>query len=63
MLSSGKSPGADSIPLEIYKKGGNQLVWRLSRLLLKFCEIEAVPQDVKDALIIHIFKRKGDWVC
>jgi len=35
MLSSGKSPGADSIPPEIYKEDGNQLVRRLLRLFLK----------------------------
>jgi len=33
ILSSGMSPGADSIPPEIYKEGENQLVRRLSKRL------------------------------
>lgn len=62
-LSSGKSPGADSIPSEIYKDGGDQLIQRLSQLFTKIWEAESVPQDFKDAQIVHIFKRKGDRAC
>ena len=62
-LSSGKSPGEDSIPPEIYKDGGSQLVDRLVGLFVKIWDKETVPQDFKDALIVHIFKRKGDRAC
>ena len=62
-ISSGKSPGADSIPPEIYKEGGEQLVQRLTSLFLRIWDKEMVPQDFKDALIVHIFKRKGDRAC
>ena len=62
-ISSGKSPGADSIPLEIFKEGGDQLVQRLTGLFLEIWDKESVPQDFKDALIVHIFKRKGARTC
>jgi hypothetical protein len=62
-ISSGKSPGEDSIPPEIYKEGGKQLVRRLTGLFLKIWDKESVPQDFKDASIVHIFKRKGDRAC
>ena len=62
-MSSGKSPGADSIPPEIYKHGGEQLLCRLTKLCERIWDQEAVPQDFKDAMIVHIFKRKGDRAC
>ena len=62
-MSSGKSPGADSIPAEIYKHGGEQLLQRLTKLCERIWDQEAVPQDFKDAMIVHIFKRKGDRAC
>jgi len=61
MLSSGKSPGADSIPPEIYKEGGNQLVRWLTRLFHRIWDCKAISQDFKDALILHIIKRKDNW--
>ena len=43
LLSSGKAPGSDAIPAEIYKAGG-----------------PLVAEKLKDATIIHLFKRKGN---
>ena len=62
-MSSGKSPGADSIPAEIYKHGGEHLLQRLTKLCEQIWDQKAVPQDFKDAMIVHIFKRKGDRAC
>jgi Reverse transcriptase (RNA-dependent DNA polymerase) len=62
-ISSGKSPGVDSIPPKIYSEGGKKLVRRLTGLFLKILDKESVLQDFKDALIVHIFKRKGDCAC
>ena len=62
-ISTGKSPGADSIPPEIYKECGEQLVRRLTGLFLQVWDKASVPQDFKDALIVHIYKRKGDRAC
>ena len=43
-LSSGKAPGTDAIPAEVYKAGG----------------LPMAEKDFKDASIIHLYKRKGN---
>ena len=60
LLSSGKAPGADSIPSEIYKYGGPKLVEKLTGLFCEMWKQNKVPQDFKDATIIHLYKRKGN---
>ena len=59
-LSSGKAPGADAIPTEVYKAGGLQVAEKLKELFQCMWRKEAVPQDFKDASIIHLYKRKGN---
>ena len=59
-LSSGKAPGPDSIPAEVYKSGGPTLLTRLTELFQSMWEREQLPQEFRDATIIHIYKRKGD---
>ena len=59
ILSNGKSPGPDGIPAEVYKYGGSKLVKRLVHLFKNIWEKEYVPQDFKDANIVHLYK-KGD---
>ena len=49
LLSSDKAPGSDAIPAEIYKELFH-IMWRK----------KAIPQEFKDATIIHLFKRKGN---
>lgn len=46
-LSNGKAPGADSIPAEIYASGGPKLIESITSLF-----------KLKDASIIHFYKRK-----
>lgn len=60
LLSSGKAPGSDSIPAEIYKEGGAALVEKIHQLFRLIWQHETVPQDFKDASIIHLYKRKGN---
>ena len=60
LLSSGKAPGLDSIPAEIYKEGGTALTDKLLNLIQIIWKRELVPQDFKDAFIIHLYKRKGN---
>ena len=52
-MKSGKTPGLDGIPAEIYKYGG-------TAQLLKFYRncgtAKELPQQFKDALIISIYK-------
>nr|VZH99929.1 unnamed protein product [Spirometra erinaceieuropaei] len=58
-LSSGKTLGSDAIRVEIYKHGGPQLMEHLTALLQKIWCHGEVPQDFKDATIVHLYKRKG----
>ena len=59
-LSSGKAPGADSIPAEIYASGGPRLIESLTGLFNTMWTQEKLPQELKDASIIHLYKRKGN---
>ncbi|XP_052435586.1 uncharacterized protein LOC127975489 [Carassius gibelio] len=47
LLSSGKTPGSDAIPAEIYKAGGPRLVEKLTDLFQAMWKLEAVPQGVQ----------------
>ena len=60
LLSSGKAPGSDAIPAEIYKAGGPPAAEKLTELFHIMWRKEAIPQKFKDATIIHLFKRKGN---
>ena len=59
-LSNGKAPGADAIPAEVYKHAGPQLRNKLTHLFQIIWAQGMVPQDFKDASIVHLFKRKGN---
>ena len=59
-ISSGKAPGADFIPAEIYKEGGPALANKLLTIIQLSWEQEHLPQDFKDASIIHLYKHKGN---
>nr|VZI48570.1 unnamed protein product [Spirometra erinaceieuropaei] len=56
-LPSGKAPGSDEIPAEVYKHGGPQLMDHLTAL---FQEMWRQGQDFKDPTIVHLYKRKGN---
>ena len=60
ILSRGKAPGSDSIPAEIYRDGGPVLTEKLHQLFSQMWVHETVPQEFKDASIIHIHKHKGN---
>ncbi|KAL8624036.1 hypothetical protein ACOMHN_041626 [Nucella lapillus] len=55
--TSGKAPGADRIPADIYQNGGKILLEKLTTLFQSICEMGEVPQDFKDASVAHIYKR------
>ena len=59
-LSSGKAPGADVIPVEVYKYTGPLLRNKLNQLIDVIWDQEIAPQESKDAFIIHLYKRKGN---
>ncbi|BHF59462.1 hypothetical protein SprV_0100242100 [Sparganum proliferum] len=59
-LSSGKASGSDAILPEIYKHGGSQIIDHLTTLSQEMWRHIEVPQDLKDAKIVHLYKRKGN---
>nr|VZI17363.1 unnamed protein product [Spirometra erinaceieuropaei] len=59
-ISSGKAPGSDAIPAEVYKHGGPRLMDHLTALFQEMWRQGDVPQDFKDATIVHLCKRKGN---
>ncbi|KAL2090150.1 hypothetical protein ACEWY4_014838 [Coilia grayii] len=58
-LNNNKASGPDGIPAEILKQGGPKLLSHIHSLLAKIWEKEKIPAELRDALIITIFK-KGD---
>ena len=60
MKASGKAPGSDAIPAEIYKAGGPPVAKKLTELFNNMWRKAAIPQEFKGATIIHLIKRKGD---
>ena len=60
-LSAGKAPGSDGIPPEVIKAGkGSTLIGHLHSLLTLCWTEKKVPQDMRDAKIITLYKNKGD---
>ena len=62
-LSSGKAAGADGIPPDIYKYGGTAVAEELLKLFTQMWTEGGVPQDFRDADIVHLYKNKGDIKC
>ena len=60
LLSSGKAPGSDAIPAEIYKAGGPPVAEKLTEIFHIMWRKEVIPQELEDATIIHVLKRKGN---
>ena len=59
-LSNGKAPGSDAIPAEVYSSGGPELTARLTDTFKMMWTDEKIPQEYKDASIIHLYKKKGN---
>ena len=59
-LGNGKAPGNDAIPSEVIKQGIPVLLSHLHELLSLCWREGEVPQDMRDAKIVTLFKNKGD---
>ena len=59
-LSTGKAPGEDGIPGEVIKAGKEELIEDLHELLCLCWKEGSVPQDMRDAKIVTLYKNKGD---
>ncbi|KAL8596263.1 hypothetical protein ACOMHN_021303 [Nucella lapillus] len=57
-LQVGKASGPDEIPSEVFKEGGDAPINQLIRLFGLFWERGEVPQNLKDANIVHLYKNK-----
>ena len=55
-----KPHGADAIPAEVYKAGGLPMTEKLTELFHFMWRNEAIPQEFKDASLIHIYKQNGN---
>ena len=59
-LKVGKSPGTDGIPAEVYQHGGEIVLDRLQDLFNNCWEKGTLPQDLRDAVIVSLYKNKGE---
>ena len=59
-LSSGKAFRNDGIPVEVIKCAKGTLLKELHELLCQCWREGEVPQDMRDANIVTLFKNKGD---
>ncbi|KAL6484915.1 hypothetical protein MHYP_G00069600 [Metynnis hypsauchen] len=57
--SSGKAPGMDGIPAEIYKAAGEGTLKTFHSIINCIWENEDVPQEFRDATIVSLYKNKG----
>ena len=62
-LSSGKAPGQDGIPPEIYIHGGAAIANRLLDIVKQIWQEGEAVQDFRDVTIVHLYKNKGDRSC
>ena len=62
-LQCRKSAGPDGIPPEIFKAGGESLIQKFTEFLCTCWEDGCLPQDLKDARIVHLYKGKGEKSC
>lgn len=58
-LKCGKAPGMDGLSAELLKAGGKILTTELTSLFWKAWNDSMLPQEFKDASIVHLYKRKG----
>ncbi|XP_076052669.1 uncharacterized protein LOC143032099 [Oratosquilla oratoria] len=59
-LASGKAPGNDGIPPDLIKCCKNTLLQPLHDDLCQCWKEGAVPQDMRDAKIVTLYKNKGE---
>jgi hypothetical protein len=57
-LKSYKSPGADQIPAELIKAGGETLYSEIHRLIYCIWNKEELPQQWKESIIVPFIKRR-----
>ena len=59
-LANRKAPGADGVPPEILKTGKPAFIQHLYELLCFCWKKGYVPQDMRDAITVTLYKNMGD---
>ena len=59
-LKVGESPDIDNIPAEVYQHGGEVLLEKPQNLFTNCWEKGILPQDLRDAVIVSLYKNKGE---
>eukprot|EP00745_Piridium_sociabile_P017972 TRINITY_DN26814_c0_g1_i26.p1 TRINITY_DN26814_c0_g1~~TRINITY_DN26814_c0_g1_i26.p1 ORF type:complete len:202 (+),score=51.54 TRINITY_DN26814_c0_g1_i26:351-956(+) len=59
-LAQGNAPGKDGIPPEVVRCGKSVLLQHLHDLICQCWEEGAVPQDMRDASIVTLYKNKAN---
>ena len=59
-LAAGKAPGSNSIPPDLIKHCKTTLLQSLHAVLCQCWREGAVPQDMRDARIVTLYKNKGE---
>ena len=62
-LLNGEAPWADAISEEIFKKGCPKLITKLIELFKFMLHQESIPQEFKNASLVHFYKMKGNRRC
>ena len=57
--SSGKAPGMDGLPAELFKAAGPAAREAFHSILTSIWEEEEVPKEFRDATVVSLFKNKG----
>ena len=59
-LKVAQSPGIDGIPVEVYQHRGEAVLDKLQDLFTNCWEKGALLQDLRDAVIVSLYKNKGE---
>ena len=55
-----KSPGLDGIPAEVYQHGEEAVLDKLQDMFTNRWERGTLPKDLRDAVIVSLYKNKGE---
>ena len=59
-MPNDKAPGNDAIPVEVFKFLDDTSLSKLYKIATEIWREEKVPQDLKDAKFVQLYKNKGD---
>jgi hypothetical protein len=62
-LRNNKAPGADNMPAELLKYGGDEVVRLIHKLIMDIWEKEYVPKEWQKSIICPIYKKGDKFEC